>query len=176
MSADELLPRQYDPLQNGTVTLFDHVELERLDSYHSCCPLTNHRLEQTLAVSSYSTMPALTHLVTFLLKLDYGLGILYALDSSLHPAYKLACITKAVADVRSKRALIFAFLFSSIHASLFFCSNAAFQHLSTVLCVKYEFAFRAITAFFSSFLDDDTHMRSDFETILDSYVKSAWRS
>jgi hypothetical protein len=136
-SAYELLPRQFDILQNCTVTLFDHVELERLDSYHSCCPLTNHRLEQTLSISSRSRLPMLTHLVTVLLKLHYGLSILHALNSSLHPAYQLACTTKAPVDIRSNRALRFAFLFSCIHASLFFCSNAAFQHFSTVLCVKY---------------------------------------
>jgi hypothetical protein len=167
------LPKQYDPLQNGTVTFFNHVELERLDSYHSCCPLTNHRLEQTLAISSSSALSNMTHLVAILLKLHYSLSILHALNSSLHPAYQLACTTKAPVDIRSKRALRLAFLLSSIHASLFFCSSAAFQHLSTVLCVKYECAFRAITALLSTFLDEDTHIRSDFETAFDSYVKSA---
>jgi hypothetical protein len=169
-------PKQFDILQNGTVTFFNHVELEGLDSYYSCCPLTNHRLEQTLAISLRSRLPMLTHLVTFLLELHYRLGVLHALDSSFHPAYQSACTTKAPVDIRSKRAFRLAFLFPSIHASLFFCSNAAFQHLSTVLCVKYECAFRAITALLSTFLDDDTHIRSDFETILDSYVRSAWRS
>lgn len=127
-------------LHQRTIPLFNHVQLEGFDRHYPRCPLTDGRLEQALGYQLRLLDAVSTHLVAVLLKLRHGLTILYTLDSRLHPACRSACLDHTPISLRSNMAFRLAFRFSSIQASLFLSSKAAFQHLSIVLWVKYECA------------------------------------